>query len=340
MAKMRAAQVPKPNGPFELVEREIPQPGPGHVRIKVQACGVCHSDTITKTGAFPGIQYPRVPGHEVIGVIDAVGAGVVEWKPGQRVGVGWHGKHCGHCDDCRRGDFFACTEDHQVTGINFDGGYADYMIAPEVAIALVPDDLAPADAAPLMCAGVTTFNALRNSGARSGDLVAVLGLGGLGHLGTQYAAKMGFNTVAIARGKDKEPLARQLGARHYIDSQTQNPAAELTKLGGAKVILATITDSAAMSATQGGLGTRGTLMVLGAPPTPLNISAFGLIGKCSSVRGWYSGTSIDSQDALAFSLRNGVRSMNETYPLEKVNEAYERMMSGKARFRVVLTMGN
>ena len=337
---MRAAQVPKPNAPFELVEREIPEPGPGHVRIRVQACGVCHSDSITKAGLFPGIQYPRVPGHEVIGVIDAVGAEVLEWKPGQRVGAGWQGKHCGHCDDCRRGNFFACTEDHQVTGINFDGGYADYMIAPEVAVALVPDDLAPADAAPLMCAGVTTFNALRNSGAQPGDLVAVLGLGGLGHLGTQYAAKMGFNTVAIARGKDKEPLARQLGARHYIDSQTQNPAVELTKLGGAKVILATITDSAAMSATQGGLGTRGTLMVLGAPPTPLNISAFGLIGKCSSIRGWYSGTSIDSQDALAFSLRNGVRSMNETYSLEKVNEAYDRMMSGKARFRVVLTMGN
>ncbi len=337
---MRAAQVAKPNGPFELVERDIPQPGPGEVRVKVQACGVCHSDVLTKTGAFPGIQYPRVPGHEVIGVVDAVGTGVVEWKPGQRVGVGWHGKHCGYCDDCRRGDFFACTEDHQVTGIHFDGGYAEYMIAPEVAVALVPDDLASADAAPLMCAGLTTFNALRNSGARPGDLVAVLGLGGLGHLGTQYAAKMGFNTVAIARGKDKEPLARQLGANHYIDSQAQNVAAELTKLGGAKVVLATVTDSAAMSATQGGLGTRGTLMVLGAPPTPLNISAFGLIGKCSSVRGWYSGTSIDSQDTLAFSLRTGVRSMNETYPLEKVNEAYDRMMSGKARFRVVLTMGN
>jgi D-arabinose 1-dehydrogenase-like Zn-dependent alcohol dehydrogenase len=338
MQKMRAAQVAKPNAPFELVEREIPHPGPGHVRIKVQACGVCHSDVITKTGIVPGIKYPRVPGHEVIGVVDVVGAGVTEWKTGQRVGVGWHGKHCGHCDDCRRGDFFACTEDHQVTGIDFDGGYADYMIAPEVAVALVPDDLAPADAAPLMCAGLTTFNALRNSGARPGDLVAVLGLGGLGHLGTQYAAKMGFNTVAIARGKDKEPLARQLGAKHYIDSQTQNVAVELTKLGGAKVVLATVTDSAAMSATQSGLGTRGTLMVLGAPPTPLNISAFGLIQKCSSVRGWYSGTSIDSQDTLAFSLRTGVRSMNETYPLEKVNDAYDRMMSGKARFRVVLTM--
>jgi D-arabinose 1-dehydrogenase-like Zn-dependent alcohol dehydrogenase len=203
MPKMRAAQVPKPNAPFELVEREIPQPGPGQVRIKVQACGVCHSDSITKAGLFPGIQYPRVPGHEVIGVIDAVGAEVLEWKPGQRVGVGWHGKHCGYCDECRRGNFFACTEDHQVTGINFDGGYAEYMIAPEVAVARVPDDLAPADGAPLMCAGVTTFNALRNSGAQPGDLVAVLGLGGLGHLGTQYAAKMGFNTVAIARGKDK-----------------------------------------------------------------------------------------------------------------------------------------
>jgi D-arabinose 1-dehydrogenase-like Zn-dependent alcohol dehydrogenase len=340
MTKMRAAQVPRPNGPFEIVEREIPQPSPGTVRIKVQACGVCHSDTITKSGLFPGIQYPRVPGHEVVGVIDAVGAGVSEWKTGQRVGVGWHGKHCGHCDDCRRGDFFACTEDHQVTGVNFDGGYAEYMIAPSVAVALVPDDLAPADAAPLMCAGVTTFNALRNSGARSGDLVAVLGLGGLGHLGTQYAAKMGFKTVAIARGQDKEALARKLGAWHYIDSQAQDPAAELTKLGGAKVILATVTDSAAMSATQGGLATKGTLMILGAPPTPLNISAFGLISGSRSIKGWYSGTSIDSQDALNFSVLKGVRSMNETFPLERVTEAYDRMMSGKARFRVVLTMGN
>jgi D-arabinose 1-dehydrogenase-like Zn-dependent alcohol dehydrogenase len=339
MPKMRAAQVAKPNGPFELVEREIPEPGPGTVRIKVQACGVCHSDVITKTGAFPGIQYPRVPGHEVVGIIDAVGAGVTEWKTGQRVGVGWHGKHCGHCDECRRGDFFACTEDHQVTGINFDGGYAEYMIAPEVAVALVPDDLAPADAAPLMCAGVTTFNALRNSGARPGELVAVLGLGGLGHLGTQYAAKMGFKTVAIARGADKEPLARKLGAVHYIDSQSQDPAKALAKLGGAKVILATVTDGPAMSATQGGLATRGTLMVLGAPPS-LSVSAFVLIAGCRSIRGWYSGTSIDSQDALAFSVLNGVRSMNETYPLEKVSEAYDRMMSGKARFRVVLTMGS
>jgi D-arabinose 1-dehydrogenase-like Zn-dependent alcohol dehydrogenase len=338
MPKMRAAQVPKPNGPFELVEREIPQPGPGHVRIKVQACGVCHSDSITKMGIFPGIQYPRVPGHEVVGVIDAVGADVPEWKPGQRVGIGWHGKHCGYCDECRRGNFFACTVDHQVTGINFDGGYADYMIAPAIGVALVPDDLSPADAAPLMCAGVTTFNALRNSGAQPGDLVAVLGLGGLGHLGTQYAARMGFKTVAIARGQDKEPLARKLGAVHYIDSQSQDPAAELTKLGGAKVILATITDSTAMSATQGGLGTKGTLMVLGAPPTPLSISAFGLISGNRSIRGWYSGTSIDSQDALAFSVLQGVRSMNETFPLDRAAEAYDRMMSGKARFRVVLTM--
>jgi D-arabinose 1-dehydrogenase-like Zn-dependent alcohol dehydrogenase len=339
MQKMRAVQVPKPNGPFEIVEREIPQPGPGAVRIKVQACGVCHSDVITKTGLFPGIQYPRVPGHEVVGVIDAVGAGITEWKPGQRVGVGWHGKHCGHCNECRRGNFFACTEDHQVTGIHFDGGYADYMIAPEVAVALVPDDLPPADAAPLMCAGVTTFNALRNSGARGGDLVAVLGLGGLGHLGAQYAAKMGFKTVAVARGQDKAELARKLGAVHYIDSQSQNPAAELTKLGGARVILATVTDGPAMSATQGGLAPNGTLMVLGVPPS-LNVSAFALISGCSSVKGWYSGTSIDSQDALNFSVLTGVRPMNETYPLDKVNDAYDRMMSGKARFRVVLTMGS
>jgi D-arabinose 1-dehydrogenase-like Zn-dependent alcohol dehydrogenase len=340
MTKMRAAQISKPNGPFELVEREIPQPGPGHVRIKVQACGVCHSDSITKSGLFPGIKYPRVPGHEVIGIVDAVGADVPEFKAGQRVGVGWHGKHCGYCDECRRGNFFACTEDHQVTGINFDGGYADYMIAPAIGIARVPEDLSPADAAPLMCAGVTTFNALRNSGAQPGDVVAVLGLGGLGHLGTQYAAKMGFKTVAIARGADKEPLARQLGAAHYIDSKAQDPAKELMKLGGAKVVLATVTDAAAMSATQGGLASKGTLMVLGAPPTPLSISAFGLISGSCSVRGWYSGTSIDSQDALSFSLQTGVRSMNETYPLEKANEAYDRMMSGKARFRVVLVTGN
>jgi D-arabinose 1-dehydrogenase-like Zn-dependent alcohol dehydrogenase len=338
MAKMRAIQVAKAGGPLELVEREIPLPGAGTVRIKVQACGVCHSDSVVKEGLFPGIPYPRVPGHEVIGMVDSLGAGVVGWTVGQRVGVGWHGGNCGRCDSCRRGNFFACSVALLTTGISFDGGYADYMIAPEQALAAVPDELPNADAAPLMCAGVTTFNALRNSGARGGDVVAVLGLGGLGHLGVQYAAKMGFKTVGIARGKDKEPLARKLGAWHYIDSQTQDPAAELTKLGGAKVVLATVTDGKAMTATVGGLAPKGTLMVVGAPPS-LEVSAFALISGERSVKGWYSGTSIDSQDTLAFSAFSGVRSMNEVYPLERAAEAYERMMSGKARFRVVLTTG-
>ncbi len=336
---MRAAQVPRPNGPIEIVEREIPEPGAGAVRVKVQACGVCHSDSVVKEGLFPGIQYPRVPGHEVVGVIDAVGAGVTTWKPGQRVGVGWHGGYCGTCDACRHGDFFGCQLG-LVTGISFDGGYADYMVAPASALALLPDELPPADAAPLMCAGVTTFNGLRNGGVRAGDLVAVLGLGGLGHLAVQYAARMGFKTVGIARGKDKEPLARKLGAHHYIDTTTQDPAAELTKLGGAKLVLATVTDADAMTATVGGLGLNGTLMVLGAPPRPLGVSAFPLILGKRSVRGWYSGTSIDSQETLSFSVLSGVRSMNEVFPLERAAEAYDRMISGKARFRVVLTMGS
>jgi D-arabinose 1-dehydrogenase-like Zn-dependent alcohol dehydrogenase len=337
MPKMRAAQITRPGGPFELVEREIPSPGPGQVRIKVQACGVCHSDSLVKEGQWPGIQYPRVPGHEAVGLIDAVGAGVTQWKPGQRVGVGWHGGHCGFCDNCRKGDFFGCTVALQVTGISFDGGYAEYMVAPAVAVALVPEELSPADAAPLMCAGITTFNALRNSGARPGDVVAVLGLGGLGHLGVQYAVKMGFKTIGIARGKDKEPLAKKLGAHHYIDSQSQDPAAELQKLGGARVILATVTAGEAMAAVQGGLGLHGTLLVVGAAQS-LTISPIGLILGARSVQGWYSGTAADSQDTLKFSVLTGVRSMNETYPLDRVAEGYDRMMSGKARFRVVLTM--
>jgi D-arabinose 1-dehydrogenase-like Zn-dependent alcohol dehydrogenase len=338
MTKMRVAQVSRPKGPIEIVEREIPAPRAGSVRIKVQACGVCHSDVLTKEGSMPGIQYPRVPGHEVIGLVDAVGSGVVGWTPGERVGVGWNGGYCGHCDNCRRGNFFACQTSSQITGITSDGGYADYMIAPAEAMARVPAELSSVEAAPLMCAGLTTFNALRNSGARAGDLVAVLGIGGLGHLGVQFAAKMGFRTVAIARGKDKEPLARQLGAWHYIDSQTQDPSAELAKLGGAKVVLATVTNGDAMSATIGGLGVQGTLMVLGAPPS-LTVSPYPLIAGERSVRGWYSGTSIDSQDTLSFSVLAGVRSMNEVFPLERANEAYDRMMSGKARFRVVLTTG-
>lgn len=338
MSKMRAVQVTKAGGPLELVEREIPEPGPSEVRIKVQACGVCHSDVLTKEGLMPGIQYPRVPGHEIAGVIDAVGTGVANWKEGDRAGVGWQGGYCGYCDACRRGNFFACQTYSKVTGISHDGGYADYMIAPSESVARIPDELSPVEAAPLMCAGVTTFNALRNSGAVSGDLVAVLGLGGLGHLGVQFANKMGFKTVAIARGADKEPLARQLGAWHYIDSQAQDPAEELTKLGGASVVLATVTNGDAMAATIGGLGVKGKLLVLGAPPS-LTVPVFPLITGSRSIMGWYSGTSIDSQDTLSFSSLTGTRSMNEEYPLEKAAEAYERMLSGKARFRVVLTTG-
>jgi D-arabinose 1-dehydrogenase-like Zn-dependent alcohol dehydrogenase len=339
MPKMRAVQVPQAKGDFEIVERDIPDPGPGSVRIKVQACGICHSDSLTKDGLFPGIQYPRVPGHEVVGILDAVGQGVARWKPGQRVGVGWHGGHCGYCDSCSRGDFFACQTSTLVSGVSFDGGYADYMVAPAEAIAAVPEELSAVEAAPLMCAGITTFNCLRNSGARAGEVVAVLGLGGLGHLGVQFAAKMGFRTIGIARGKDKEPLARQLGAHHYIDSQAHNPAKELLKFGGAKVILATVTNADAMSAVEGGLSVNGTLMLIGAVPS-LQVSPLQLLAFRQSVKGWYSGMAIDSQDTLAFSVLTGVRAMNEVYPIEQVAEAYERMMSGKARFRVVLTTGN
>ncbi len=337
MAMMRVAQVPRAGGAFEIVERSIPDPGAGTVRIQVQACGICHSDSLTKEGHYPGIQYPRVPGHEVAGVIDAVGSGVSGWESGQRVGVGWNGGYCGYCDHCRRGDFFACVRG-QVTGISFDGGYGEYMIAPASAVALMPADLSAVEAAPLMCAGLTTFNALRNSGARPGDVVAVHGLGGLGHLGVQYAAKMGFRTVGIARGTDKEPLARQLGADDYIDSHAQDPAAELQSLGGAKVILATVTSGEAMAAVQGGLAVGGTMILIGAVES-MQVSPIWLLSGNRSVKGWYSGTSIESQDTLAFSARTGVRSMNEVYPLDRVAEAYDRMMSGQARFRVVLTIG-
>jgi len=336
---MRAVQVPRPGGPLETVEREIPEPGSGTVRIKVQACGICHSDTLTRQGGFPGLEYPRVPGHEVVGVVDAAGPDVARWTAGQRVGVGWHGGNCGYCDACRRGDFFACQTATRVTGITSDGGYADYMIARAEAVAAVPNELSAVEAAPLMCAGVTTYNALRNSGARPDDLVAVHGLGGLGHLGVQFAAKMGFKTVGIARGKDKEALARQLGAWHYIDSQAGDPAVELRKLGGAKVILATVTNGDAMSAVVGGLAVKGTLMVIGAAES-LVVSPLLLLSGTRRIQGWYSGTSIDSQDTLSFSVLSGVRSMNEVFPLERVNEAYDRMLSGKARFRVVLTTGN
>lgn len=337
MATMRAVQVSKPKGPLELVERPIPEPGAGQVRIKVQSCGVCHSDSIVKDGLFPGIPYPRIPGHEVAGVIDAVGSGVMGWQIGERVGVGWNGGFCGQCVHCRRGDLFACVTG-ATTGITFDGGYAEYMLAPVGAVARMPAELSPVEASPLMCAGVTTFNALRNSGAQPGDVVAVLGLGGLGHLAVQYAHKMGFHTVGIARGKDKEPLAKQLGSAVYIDSQAQDPSAELQKLGGAKVILATAISGDAMAAVQGGLAVKGTLVIVGAAES-LQVTPMWLLMGNRSVKGWYSGIASDSEDVLAFSQRTGVKSMNEIYPLERAAEAYDRMMSGKARFRVVLTMG-
>lgn len=338
MPKMRAVQVPRPGGPLELVERDVPEPGPGSVRIKVQACGICHSDSMVKEGHWPGIQYPRIPGHEVAGVIDAVGAGVAGWKSGERVGVGWYGGHCGYCESCRRGDFVTCRNG-KICGISFDGGYAEYMVAPAQAVARIPDALPVTDAGPLLCAGITTFNSLRHSGARGGDLVAILGIGGLGHLGIQYASKMGFKTVAVARGKDKEQLALKLGARHYIDTTSQNPAEELARLGGAKVILATVTNAKAMSAVIGGLGIDGKLIVIGASPEPLEVPGLLLLGGRRTVTGWPSGTAIDSEDTMNFSVLAGVRSMNEVFPLERAAEAYDRMMSGDARFRVVLTTG-
>ena len=338
---MRAVQVSRPGGPLELVERPIPEPRDGQVRIRVKACGICHSDALTKVGAWPGLLFPRVPGHEVIGVIDAVGPAVpARWKAGQRVGVGWHAWHCSYCDSCRRSNFFACQSGVQVTGIAFDGGYAEYMLAPYTALAVMPQELNDVDAAPLMCAGLTTYNSLRHCGARAGDLVAILGIGGLGHLGVQYAGKMGFRTAAIARGKDKEPLAKQLGAVHYIDSQSVDPAVELMRLGGAKAVIATVTHGPSMSATIGGLAPRGRLMVLGAAHDAIEASPLALLMARRAIEGWYSGTSIDAEDTLAFSAMAGVKSMNESYPLEKAAEAYERMLSGKARFRVVLTMGN
>src|SRR5256714_3648615 len=335
--KMKAAQISKPGGDFELVEREIPQPGHGQVRVKVEACGICHSDSVTKEGLFPGIQYPRVPGHEVAGVIDAVGDGVTNWKQGDRVGVGWHGGHDFVCDECRRGDFTMCTN-RKVTGIDFDGGYAEYMIAPAEALALIPDELPAEEAGPFMCAGVTVFNALRNSGARAGDVVAVQGIGGLGHLGVQYARQMGFQTVALGRGKDKAPLAEKLGAHHYIDSDVVDPVAELQKLGGARVILATAPSAKAISAVVEGLGVNGSLLVPAAPAEPLSISVIPLIMGRRSVAGCYSGTARDSQDTLEFSAFSGVHPMIEKFPLNRVAEAYERMHTGKVRFRVVLTM--
>jgi D-arabinose 1-dehydrogenase-like Zn-dependent alcohol dehydrogenase len=339
MATMRAVQVTSPNGPFQMIERALPEPRPREVRIRVHACGLCHSDSLTKTGMWPGIQYPRVPGHEIAGIIDAVGRDVPEWRLGQRVGVGWHGGHCGYCPSCRRGDFITCRNG-QIPGITFDGGYADYVIAPFEALALIPDILSPIDAGPIMCAGITTFNSLRHSGARGGDVVAVLGIGGLGHLGVQYAAKMGFRTVAIARGADKAALAKQLGAHQYIDSEKENIGEKLQGLGGAKVILATVTSGNAMTAALTGLGIDGKFIILGAATDPLAVNTMPMLGGRNTVQGWPSGTSIDSQDTLAFSVLTGVRPMTEVFPLERAAEAYERMMSGKARFRVVLTTEN
>lgn len=338
MAKMRAIQVAGPNKPLELVEKEIPSPKRGEVRVKVQACGVCHSDSLVKEGTFPGIQYPRVPGHEVAGVIDALGDEVRDWKVGQRVGIGWYGGHCKVCNSCRRGDFVTCANP-QICGLTYDGGYAEYLVAPSEALALIPDGLSPIEVGPLMCAGITTFNALRNCGAVAGDTVAILGIGGLGHLAIQYAAKMGFRTIAIARGKDKQALAQKLGAHFYIDSEAQKVSDALKKLGGAKIILSTVTHTPAASEAFEGLAVDGKLLIVGASPEPLEISAVSLILGRRSVMGWPSGTSIDSQETLAFSQLFSVRSMNQTFPLEKAAEAYELMMSGKARFRVVLTTG-
>lgn len=338
MPKMQAVQVHSAKGPFEIVEREIPEPGLGQARIKVKACGICHSDSVTKEGLFPGIKYPRIPGHEVAGIIEAVGDKVASWKIGQRVGIGWHGGHCGYCNSCRRGDFVTCQISPQIPGVTYDGGYANYMIAPMEALALIPDELSFIEAGPLMCAGITTFNALRHSAAKAGDVVAVMGVGGLGHLAVQFAAKMGFKTVAIARGKDKEQLSKTLGAWRYIDSQEKNVVAELKKLGGAKVILATLTDATAMSSVVDGLGVDGKLIILGIAHEPIAVSSLALISGRRSISGWPSGTSIDSEDTMSFCAMTNVRSMNEVYPLERAAEAYEHMISGKARFRVVLSM--
>ena len=335
--KMKAAQISKAGGDWELVERDIPEPGPGQVRVKVEACGICHSDALVKDGVWPGLQYPRVPGHEIAGRVDAVGANVTSWAVGQRVGVGWHGGHCFVCEQCRRGDFAMCVN-RKITGIDFDGGYAEYLIAPAAVVAAIPDDLPAEEAGPFMCAGVTVFNALRNSGARAGEVVAVHGIGGIGHLGIQYARQMGFETVAINRGNDKEPLARQLGAHHYIDATAMDVVAELQKLGGANVILATAPNAQAISGLVDGLAPSGKLLVPAAPLEPLSINVFSLITKRSSVAGWYSGTARDSQDTLEFSALSGVHPMIEKYPLDQVAEGYEQMHSGRARFRVVLTM--
>jgi D-arabinose 1-dehydrogenase-like Zn-dependent alcohol dehydrogenase len=337
VAPMKAAQIPKPGADFQLVEREIPKPGAGEVRIKVLACGVCHSDMFTKEGAWPGIQYPRVPGHEVAGIIDELGAGVSEWKQGQRVGVGWHGGHDGTCLQCRRGNFGNC-KNLKIAGISYDGGYQQYMLAPVEALTAIPESLSDVEAAPLLCAGITTYNALRHSGAVPGDLVAVLGIGGLGHLGIQFANKFGYKVAAIGRGSESAALAKKLGATLYIDNKTTNAAEALQKLGGARVILATAPSSKAMSEVIDGLGPNGKLMVVGASMEPIAVTPVQLIRGSRALQGWASGTPADAEDTLQFAELTGVRPMIETYPLEKAAEAYARMMSGNAQFRVVLTM--
>ena len=337
MRQMKVAQVSSPGADFQMVEREIPEPDAGHVRIKVQACGVCHSDVLTKEGLWPGIQYPRVPGHEVAGVIDELGAGVSEWKKGQRVGVGWHGGQDNTCRECRRGDFRNCRN-LKIPGISYDGGYQQYMVAPVEALVAMPESLSDIDAAPLLCAGVTTYNSLRHSGALPGDLVAVQGIGGLGHLGIQFAQKFGYKVAAIGRGSENAALATRLGASIYIDSQSTNAAQELQKLGGAKVILATAPSSKAMSELVDGLGPSGKLIVVGATFDPIEVTPIQLITGSRTIQGWSTGTPADSEDTLRFAELSGVRPMIETYPLERAAEAYARMLSGKAQFRVVLTM--
>ena len=338
MAKMKVAQISKPGGSFEIVERPIPEPARNQVRIKIEACGVCHSDVLVKEGYWPGLAYPRVPGHEVAGRIDAVGADVTQWKPGQRVGVGWHGGHDFTCDACRRGDFILC-QNKKIAGLSYDGGYAEYMVAPAEAVAAMPDDLPADEAAPLLCAGITTFNALRNAGARAGDLVAVQGIGGLGHLGIQYARQMGFHTVAIGRGGDKEALAKKLGAHIYIDTNVGSASDALQKLGGARVVLGTAPDSKSIAALVDGIAPGGKLLVVGAGPDLLSVTALQIVLSRRDIQGWPSGTAKDSEDTLKFSALSGVRPMIEKYPLEKAEEAYAQMIGGKARFRVVLTMG-
>jgi D-arabinose 1-dehydrogenase-like Zn-dependent alcohol dehydrogenase len=337
IAPIKAAQISKPGADFEIIEREVPQPTAGQVRIKVQACGVCHSDVFTKEGWWPGIQYPRVPGHEVAGVVDEIGAGVTEWKKGQRVGVGWHGGQDNTCRECRRGDFRNCRN-LRIPGITYDGGYQEYMLAPVEALVPIPESLSDVEAAPLLCAGITTYNALRHSGAYPGDLVAVQGIGGLGHLGIQFANKFGYKVAAIGQGSENAALAKKLGANVYIDSKATNAAEELQKLGGAQVILATAPSSKAMSALVDGLGPNGKLVVIGATTDPIEVTPVQLITGSRTIQGWAAGTAADSEDTLNFAELSGVRAMIETYPLEKAAEAYARMMSGNAQFRVVLTM--